>query len=241
MQPSRQLTASVAAVWLATALLVLVPGYRLEGQAWLGRLDMDPLWMWATCAGELVLGVAVLLMKPRAWLLGLQTLMVLGFTVILALLEPMLLAHPLGVLSKNLPLLAVLWTAWLIERDQGLSPRARWLLRIGMATVWLTEGLFPKLLFQQAWELELASTLGIPFPEQFVGALGLLQVSSAVLALSLRGRALRGVLLLQLLALLLLPLMVCALEPQWLWHPFGPITKNVPLLVGTWILWRTSS
>ncbi len=236
----RLLTASVAGVWLATALLVLVPGYRLEGELWLARLGLGPLWMWAACAGELALGVAVLVMKPRTWLVGLQTALVLFFTATLASLEPMLLVHPLGVLSKNLPLLAVLWTAWLVERE-GPSVRARWLLRLGMAVIWFTEGLFPKLLFQQVWELDLAVALGIPFPEQFVGALGLLQIASAALALTMGGRALRLVLGVQLAALLLLPLMVCALEPAWLWHPFGPITKNLPLLVGTWVLWRTSS
>ena len=42
---------------------------------------------------------------------ALQVGLVLGFTTILAVSEPMLLVHPFGILSKNVPLLALVVAA----------------------------------------------------------------------------------------------------------------------------------
>ena len=170
------------------------------------------------------------------------------FTLLLAVAEPMLLVHPLGVLSKNLPFLLVVGVVWLTERGSW-DARAVWLLRIAMAVVWITEGVLPKLIFQQSWELNLALKLGLPGdPAVFIAGLGILQALSGVLVLVLPWRWaagstrprrwLRRLLFAQFAALLCLPIMVMALEPEWLLHPFGPLTKNAPLLVGTWILGR---
>lgn len=227
----------VALVWLSTALLVLHPAYRAEGEAWLARLGLPSALMWATCAAELVLGSRVALGAPTRALAWLQTVLVLGFSVILAVMEPLLLAHPFGVLSKNLPLLAVVWVGLRVH-EEGWSPATLWLLRIGMAIVWITEGLFPKILFQQASELAVVAGSGLVSgdPGVFLAWMGAAQVLSGVAALALRGRLLLVLLACQLLALLVLPLLVSWQEPLLWVHPFGPMTKNLPILAGTLVL-----
>jgi hypothetical protein len=67
--------------------------------------------------------------------------------------------------------------------------------------------------------------------------MGACEVLSGVAALLLRGRPLRWLLGAQLAALVVLPALVGWLDPRLWVHPFGPLTKNVPILVGTAVLW----
>ncbi len=233
----RALLASVGVVWLGTGLLVLHPQYRSIGAAELGRLGLPVGLMWATCAAEVVLGLVVIFGKPVRWLVALQVALVLGFTGILAATQPLLLVHPFGVLTKNVPLLAALVAAGLADRE-GFSARVGRILRTGMAVIWITEGLFPKILFQQPMELEVVEGSGlVPMDASlFLMVLGAAQVLSGVLALGLSGRPLRVLWALQALALLLLPLLVALQDPLVLVHPFGPMLKNVPIVVGTTVL-----
>src|SRR5262245_27549085 len=122
----RWLCASVAFVWLATGLLVLHPEYRRIGSEHLAPLGLPDWVMVATCAGEILLGLRVALGRPSTWITALQFALVLGFSAILAVAAPLLLVSPFGELTKNLPLLAVLGTAWLVHRE-GWTPRAIWL------------------------------------------------------------------------------------------------------------------
>jgi hypothetical protein len=195
--------------------------------------------MYVTCAAEVLLGLRVALGRATTAATAVQVVLVAGFTAILAASEPALLVHPDGVLMKNLPLLATLGTAWLLRRE-GWTPRAEWLLRGGMALIWITEGLFPKILFQAGWEVALVgrSALVRGDPAVFLRLMGAAEVLSGVAALLLRGRPLRWLLGAQLAALLALPLLVGWLEPDLWFHPFGPLTKNVPILVGTAVLLR---
>lgn len=241
-QDTRALTGSVAFVWIATAVFVVHPDYRSVGEAHLDALGLPHALMWLTCAFELALGVVVAVARPSVPLALLQGGLVLGFTVILAVQEPLLLAHPYGVLSKNLPLLGVLATATLAARE-GPSKRVRWLLRISMALPWLTEGLFPKLLFVQELELQVVRDSGlVPMDAKaFLHLLGVAQIGSAAAALLLRGRALQVLLGLQAAALLALPVLVSVHDPLLWVHPFLPLWKNAPILVGTLVLARRCS
>src|SRR5262245_42135805 len=112
----RWLRWSVAFVWLATGVAVLHPYYRQIGRGYLAPLGLPDAVMVATCAAEVLLGLRVALGKATAGVSALQAVLILGFTSILAWLDPWLLVHPFGVLTKNLPLLAVIGTAWLVER-----------------------------------------------------------------------------------------------------------------------------
>lgn len=235
----RLLRQGIASIWLTTALSVAHPHYREIGHQYLARLGLPDGCMYAACAFELALALAVLLLPVLGWLELLQGLMVVGFTVTLAVLEPILLVHPFGVLSKNYPLLCMLGTSTLVSKE-GWSTKATWLLRGGMALVWLTEGIFPKLLFQQPFEVAVVANSGLsPLPaSQFLAILGLAQALSGVLALVLKGRWLCVVIAAQLFALVVLPLLVSWQDPLLWVHPFGPMTKNLPIIAGTVVVWR---
>lgn len=230
----RWLKAGTASIWLTTGLGVLHPYYRAVGHDWLSRLGLPDGLMWVTCAGELGLAVLILLLAPKWWLMAAQVGGVAVFTVILAALEPSLLVHPFGLLTKNLPFAALVITVWLISRE-GWTPRALWILRGGMALIWITEGLFPKLLFQQPMELAVVANSGlVPISAPlFLMLMGIAQVVSGVLALVLKGRWLRWLLIAQVSALVLLPLLVSWQQPLLWFHPFGPMTKNFPIIAGT--------
>jgi hypothetical protein len=236
---ARILRCAVAFVWLATGVLVVFPRYREIGGIYLDKLGLPHGLMYLTCAGEVVLGLRVALGRSTMWLVLLQVVMILTFSAILAYLEPMLLVSPYGYLSKNIPLIAMIFAAWLLERE-GWTRRTTWLLRIGVAIPWFTEGLLPKIRFQQPEELNLVPEMGITFiePGEFLFWLGLTQAISGLLALTLSGRWLRAVLACQLAALVALPILVTLHHPeQWL-HPFGGLTKNMAILAGTWVLFR---
>lgn len=233
------LRAGVAFVWLATGALALHPAYRAAGAAELGRVPGlgGATWlMFATCAAEVALGARVLLGRSAAWLVALELGMVATFTAVLAVTQPMLLASPFGVLTKNVPFAACVLAAHRIERA-GWDARAEWILRAGMAAIWLTEGLLPKVLFQQPVELAIAAR-SVPWlaPPVALRAIGAVEVASGVLALSLRGRALGLVLAAQAGALAVLAIVMTRLDASLWLHPFGPLTKNAPILIGTLVL-----
>src|SRR5690349_18829885 len=109
----RALCGGAGFVWLVTGLGVLHPYYREVGNAYLARLGLPDGLMYATCAGEVLLGLRVALGRATTAVTALQVVVIAGFTAILAILDPPLLVHPDGVLTKNLPLLATIGTAWL--------------------------------------------------------------------------------------------------------------------------------
>ncbi|MCL2779640.1 MAG: DoxX-like family protein [Polyangiaceae bacterium] len=239
------LRVSVALVWLATAVTCLHPFYAEVGTRYLAELGLGQnaqSVMYAACAGEGALGLYLLVRPFGRALAFAQIGAVAFFTFVLAWLEPMLLVSPFGLLSKNVPFVLVVWAAARLaigasgEGEVQVLP----ILRLAAAIPWLTEGLFPKLLFQQEVELSMASRVGLGFAPAglVVGTLGVLQIASFVLAFVLRGKALRALLTLQFAALLVLPIVVGALAP-WLWvHPFGPFSKNLPILAATWCVLR---
>ena len=236
------LRVGVASVWLATGVMVVSATYRAIGANTLHRLGLPEWLMPLTCAFEVALAFWVALGRPSWWITLLQVSMVASFTAILALGEPRLLVSPFGMLTKNVPIVAAVVVAYLIERE-GYSPRARWLLRGGMASVGITEGLFPKILFQQAEELSIATQTGLAFgrPGTLLLVIGALQVTSGVAVLATRGPVLRWLLIAQAGGLIVLPVVVSWFVP-WLWfHPFGPFTKNVPVLLGTLVILRRCS
>ena len=144
---SRWLRAGVAFIWLATGLAVLHPFYREQGVKYLEPLGLPPWVMVAACIGEVLLGLRVLFGRAATWLVLLQAAAIVAFTVILGVTQPPLLWDPFGVLGKNLPLLSMLGTLWLLERE-GWTPRAWWLLRCGMVLIWFTDGLLPCVLIR---------------------------------------------------------------------------------------------
>lgn len=227
----------MASIWLTTGASVLHPAYRTIGHGYLAALGLPDALMWVTCAFEVALGVFIGLRPPSTWLATLQVGMVAVFSAILAIHEPMLLAHPFGVITKNLPFGGLVIFAWL-EAREGLTARAVTLLRVAMALIWITEGLIPKILFQQPMELQVVRASGlVPIePGVFLRCLGAAQVASGIAVLTLGGWARRWLVWGQLLALFLLPPLVSLHQPELWVHPFGPMTKNLPMIAGTYLV-----
>ncbi len=233
----RLLLLSVAFVWLATGLLVLHPYYRQEGAHSLELLGLPSWLMYFTCAGEVLLGLRVALGKPAAWITVLQIGMIVFFTAALLVTQPMLAVHPVGALTKNIPIITAIAAAWLVGRE-GWSRRAVWLLRAGVAIIWITEGLFPKILFQQDYELDIVarSPLTPMDAPMFLRLLGAAQVLAGLATLLLRGKALQILLAGEILGLILLPILVGIEDTTLLFHPFAPLIKNVPILAASVIV-----
>ena len=234
----RAMAFGIAVVWLWTGLSVFHPRYLEIGGVYLERLGL-PLWLAPlTCAGEVALGLYVLLGRADRVTSALQVGAVAFFTVALAIPEPRMLAHPFGVLTKNIPFCTLVGTRYLASRD-GWTSAARRLLRFGVGIIWITEGLLPKILFQQPWERDVVANSGlVPIDAgTFLLFMGAAQVASGLVVLAGEGRLSRVVLACQGVALVVLPILVSIQDPGLWFHPFGPLTKNVPILIGTGVLW----
>jgi DoxX-like family len=205
---ARWLRRGVAFVWLWTGLAVLHPYYRELGTAYLAPLGLPPWVMYATCAAEVLLGLRVALGRAATWVTVLQIVMIAGFTAILSVFHPALWIDPIGVLTKNLVLIVMIGTAWLLERE-GWSRRAEHLLRFGLALFWTLDGV-------------LLVTGGGRFIwfgwEIVVGPL--ICFNAGAVMFSLLGSA----------ALVLVGSV--ARSEQW-FHPFGPLTKDVAIVVAS--------
>jgi hypothetical protein len=103
---------SLVFVWLATALVSV---WELQGQS-LGLLAAagihKPLvaqgLVWAGAGADLVLAVA-LCCKPGRATYGAALVLMAAMTLVATVLDASLWLHPLGPLTKNVPIAAVLW------------------------------------------------------------------------------------------------------------------------------------
>jgi hypothetical protein len=218
----RWLRGGIAFVWLATGLGVLHPYYRALGLEFLAPTGLPDWVMGATCAAEVALGLRVLFGPATTAVVALQAALILGFTAILTVTQPRLWLDPLGVLPENLPLLALLATVWCLRRE-GWTRRARGWLRGAVAVFWL-------------------SRTAVGFVNGEHPLLIAAEVLAAALAAVAGGRLLLAGLAAQGAALLALLGWHTWHDPQLWVHPFGPLTKQVPVLVATWRLagleWR---
>jgi hypothetical protein len=236
---SRALCASAAFVWLASAFGVLHPYYRASAAPYMEKLDLPNALMYATCVAEALIGLRVLIGPANTWMTVLQTGLIGTFTIIFAAVDPKLLVDPFGVLSKNVSLVAVIVAAWLLERE-GWTLRAEWVLRAGLAFIWVWEGTFVNVVFQSDTLRDVIAATRVPLgdPSLFLTLGGIGEVLSGLALLFLRGRLLRWLLMVQAFGLLLICVLVTNYEPLLWFHFAGPLTKNVPLIVGTLVLLR---
>jgi hypothetical protein len=231
---------AIAFIWLATGLGVLHPYYRDVGREYLvERLQLPELLMYLACALEVVLGLYVLLAPPRRWLTLAQVALIAFYTLVLAVVEPQLLVHPFGVLSKNVTLAALIVTAQLVE-NEGWTSTARWTLLAGLAFIWVWEGVMVCVLSQPR---ALREILVVTHLDEEQRRLLLIATGVAALApggvalLLLPDRWLRWLLALQALGLVIICVLVTWYDARLWFHPFGPISKNVPLIAGTLLAW----
>lgn len=115
------------------------------------------------------------------------------------------------------------------------------LLRLSLAFVWLWTAIVVLFLTPIEESLLLIAPLG--FPEQV--AIGLIWVTAlfelALGAAMVANFRVREITLIQMVLIAAFTLLITLFLPeQWL-HPFGPISKNIPLLAATFILFTWES
>ena len=103
---------SLASVWLLTALvsqffypeqdsLAMLAGVGLHGQ-------FAQIALYGAVLLDAILGLATLCW-PSVLLWRVQAILILGYSVVIAMFLPQFLIHPFGPILKNLPILALLW------------------------------------------------------------------------------------------------------------------------------------
>jgi len=83
-----------------------------------------------------------------------------------------------------------------------------------------------------------AAKVPLDDPSLFLTLAGIGEALGGVALLLLRGRLLRWLLILQTVGLLVICVLVTNYDPRQWFHFAGPLTKNVPLIVGTVVLLR---
>ena len=114
------LRGSVALVWIVTGVLSLGIYPVAESHALLARAGVPaslvPLFLYGAAGLDLVLGVLTLVLKRRAWLWLVQIALIVGYTATISARLPEYWLHPYGPVLKNLPMLAVLWLLYVVDR-----------------------------------------------------------------------------------------------------------------------------
>jgi uncharacterized protein YbjT (DUF2867 family) len=109
------ITLAMVALWLWTALVSWFAWPHAESRAWLDACGVPPAMQEATLLAASLTDAAIgllLLLRPRRWLWALQLALVGGYTLAMSFCLPDFWLHPFGPLSKNLPLLALMFLMW---------------------------------------------------------------------------------------------------------------------------------
>ena len=105
----------MAGLWLLTAYVSWFAWPHQESLQWLAACGVATAWqeptLLAASLTDAALGLALLL-RYRRWLWLLQLGLVGSYTAIMSIFLPHFWAHPFGPLSKNLPLLAIIFVMW---------------------------------------------------------------------------------------------------------------------------------
>lgn len=129
-------------------------------------------------------------------------------------------------------------TAWSFDRlrlwiERGIAPQASFrfalihaFARLGIAFIWLWQGLMPKLLFPSGDEVSMLAALGLSIDSLvFIGAFELILAAAAVALWRWR-----GFFLLNALAMIVALVTVALSSPAYLVTAFNPVTLNVATL-----------
>ena len=112
------------------------------------------------------------------------------------------------------------------------------ILRLGLAFVWIATAIVSAFVYPAAGSFELLARSGIPAelrPPMLYGA-ALFDLLLGVGTLFLRRR--RWLWRLQLLLIGFYTVVIALRLPEFLIHPYGPLTKNVPMLAAIWLLYE---
>jgi uncharacterized membrane protein YphA (DoxX/SURF4 family) len=113
------LRVAIALVFIVTGIVSLGVYPVAESYVLLARFDIDgalaPIALYSAALIDIALGIALLVMRQRRWLLlGLMAVIV-SYSALIAWRLPEFWIHPFGPLIKNLPLLAAIWLLYELE------------------------------------------------------------------------------------------------------------------------------
>ena len=119
---------TLAAVWIWTAVVSVFVYPVADSVDLLVRAGVPETFtlpaLWLAAGLDLVLGVltlAPLAESARRRLWAAQALLIVGYTAVITARLPEFWSHPYGPLSKNLPMLGVLWLLWTLDRGRKLD------------------------------------------------------------------------------------------------------------------------
>ncbi|BEV17700.1 SDR family oxidoreductase [Herbaspirillum sp. DW155] len=105
----------IALLWILTAYASWFGWPHTQSLDWLAQCGLPHAWAEPALLGasllDATIGVIVLVAR-RSWIWPLQMTLVLGYTAIMSFCLPQFWMHPFGPLSKNLPLLALMFIMW---------------------------------------------------------------------------------------------------------------------------------
>lgn len=112
----------IALLWLWTAYASWFGWPHAQSLDWLAQCGLPDAWgepvLLAASLLDAAIGMTVLIAR-RAWIWPPQMALVLGYTTIMSLHLPQFWMHPFGPLSKNLPLLALMFVMWRLAASAG--------------------------------------------------------------------------------------------------------------------------
>ena len=119
------LRVSIAFVWIMTGIVSfgvypVEDSYALLARAGVSR-TLAPLLLYGAALLDIALGVLVFALRghARRWLWRAQMALIVGYTIIISWALPEYWLHPYGPVTKNIPLLAMLWLLDTLEdRDE---------------------------------------------------------------------------------------------------------------------------
>lgn len=110
---------SIALVWIWTGIVSLGLYPPQASYELLARVGISgalaPVMLYGAAVLDLLIGIAILVMRNRRWLWLLQMAVIIGYTLIISFKLPEFWLHPYGPLSKNLVLLAGIYLLYTLE------------------------------------------------------------------------------------------------------------------------------
>lgn len=132
------------------------------------------------------------------------------------------------------------------DREPPLTPaqrraldqleRLRLPLRASIAFVWLATGLISALVYPEAESLQLLADVGLHGQLARVALYGTAWFEVALGLATLIGWRVAWLAAIQLALMAGFMTILTVQQPAWWWHPFGPLTKNIPLVVATVVM-----
>ncbi len=117
---------SIAFVWIWTAIVTAFLYEPGTSMSWLKQSGVPDgllvLFLYGSCLFDLVLGL-MLFTRFRRLSYGCQLAAVAFYTLVIMFRIPELLLHPLGPISKNIPLLVLTAVGWLFDGDDSSGRR----------------------------------------------------------------------------------------------------------------------